>query len=75
MSGSEADAFYAIAAGNGGIDLDKPNLTATEKATSGGVARLQASHRNLASVGAATLENRTIVDGRINGISSDLENF
>ena len=66
LSGSEADAFYAIAAGNGGIDLDKLNLTATEAATSGGVARLQASHRNVASVGAATLENRTIVDGRIN---------
>ena len=71
LSGSEADAFYAIAAGNGGIDLDKPNLTATESWTSGGVARLQGLHRNVASVGAATLENRTIVDGRINVTSID----
>jgi serine protease len=66
LSGSETDAFYAIAAGNGGIDLDKPNLTATERETSGGVARLQASHGNVASVGAATLENRTLLNGQIN---------
>lgn len=66
LSGSETDAFYAIAAGNGGIDLDKPNLTATERERSGGVARLQASHGNVASVGAATLENRTLLNGQIN---------
>ncbi len=66
LSGSETDTFYAIAAGNGGIDLDKPNLTATERETSGGVARLQASHSNIASVGAATLENMTLLNGQIN---------
>ena len=75
LSGSEVDAFYAIAAGNGGIDLDKPNLTATEKTTSGGVARLQGSHRNVASVGAATLGNRTVVDGRINVTSVDRASY
>ena len=75
LSGSELDAFYAIAAGNGGIDLDKPNLTTTESWTSGGVARLQGSHRNVASVGAATLGNRTIMDGRINVTSVDRADY
>ena len=66
LSDSATDAFYAIAAGNGGIDLDKPNLTPTEQRTSGGVARLQESYGNVASVGAATLEDMTLLNGRIN---------
>ncbi len=66
LSDSATDAFYSIAAGNGGIDLDKPNLTPTEQRTSGGVARLQESYGNVASVGAATLEDMTLLDGRIN---------
>ena len=66
LSDSATDAFYAIAAGNGGINLDKPDLTATEQWTSGGMARLQETYGNVASVGAATLEDMTILDGRIN---------
>ena len=75
LSGSETDAFYAIAAGNGGIDLDKPNLTATERETSGGVARLQASHNNLASVGAATLGNISLFNGQINVTSVERASY
>ena len=66
LSDSATDAFYAIAAGNGGIDLDKPNLTPTEQQTSGGVARLQTTYGNVASVGAATFEDVTILNGCIN---------
>lgn len=66
LSDSATDAFYAIAAGNGGIDLDKPNLTPTEQQTSGGVARLQTTYGNVASVGAATFEDMTRLNGRIN---------
>jgi len=66
LSDSATDAFYAIAAGNGGINLDKPDLTATEQWTSGGMARLQETYGNVASVGAATLEDMILLDGRIN---------
>lgn len=63
LAGSEGDAFYAIAAGNGGIDLDQSTLTEYESDRSGGVARLQGKYGNVASVGAATRSEISIVDG------------
>ncbi len=66
LSGSEGDAFYAIAAGNGGIDLDRPALTDSERYVSGGVARLQGKYGNVASVGAATRSDFSVVDGLAN---------
>jgi serine protease len=63
LSGSEGDAFYAIAAGNGGIDLDRPSLTDRERETSGGVARLQGMHGNVASVGAVNRSDVKTVEG------------
>jgi serine protease len=66
LSNSEGDAFYAIAAGNGGIDLDRLTLTERESETSGGVARLQGTHGNVASVGAVNRSDVKTVDGLVN---------
>ncbi len=66
LSSSESDAFYAIAAGNGGINLDKPALTEVESETSGGVARLQGTYGNVASVGAVQRSEVQTVDGLVN---------
>ncbi len=66
FSGSERDAFYAIAAGNGGMNLDKLSLTESERDTSGGVARLQGTHGNVASVGAVTRSDVKTIDGLVN---------
>lgn len=66
LSESESDAFYAIAAGNGGIDIDQPSLTESEREISGGVARLQGIHGNVASVGAVQQLDVKTVDGLVN---------
>ena len=51
-------AVFAIAAGNGNIDIDETSLAnpSVRDGTSGGVARLQTDHSNVIAVGA--LENR-----------------
>jgi hypothetical protein len=56
-------ALFAIAAGNGGIDIDD---TTTNPTLSGGVARLQTNHSNVMAVGA--LENWSQVT--INGLTN-----
>lgn len=71
LTGSEGDAFYAIAAGNGGVDLDQSFSTTTQQITSGGVARLQGTHGNLASVGAAVQSDFKWVDGLMNATKID----
>lgn len=66
FSNSESDAFYAIAAGNGGVDLDQLPSTTSQRDTSGGVARLQGNHGNVASVGAVMRSEEQMVDGLVN---------
>ncbi len=77
---SEDIAFYAIAAGNGNVDIDLTDASnnAVKIGTSGGVARLQATHQNLASVGAATPSSLRSVNGLMNAQSvnrADYSNY
>ena len=62
-------AFYAIAAGNGNVDLEENDVlnSAVSIGTSGGVARLQGRYKNLASVGALTSYDTS---DRVNGLSN-----
>ena len=64
---SQDIAFYAIAAGNGNVDLDvtDPDNRAVSIGTSGGVGRLQGRYKNLASVGALTSYDTS---GWVNGL-------
>ena len=67
-------AFYAIAAGNGNVDIavsDRSNSAVTI-GTSGGVARLQGRYKNLASVGALTsYDTSKWVNGLSNAVGVD----
>ncbi|MBW4639295.1 MAG: S8 family serine peptidase [Gloeocapsa sp. UFS-A4-WI-NPMV-4B04] len=58
-------AMFAVAAGNGGIDIDD---TTTNPTLSGGVARLQTTHSNVMSVGALERTGST-VNGLANATS------
>jgi serine protease len=64
-------AFYAIASGNGNVDLDITDKfnNAVQVGTSGGVARLQGRYQNVASVGAASPTELRSVNGLINASS------
>ena len=67
-------AFYAIAAGNGNVDLDvnDPANHSVSIGTSGGVGRLQGQHKNLASVGALTsYDTSGLVNGLRNAVTVD----
>ena len=66
---SQDIAFYAIAAGNGNVDLEENDVfnSAVSIGTSGGVARLQGRYKNLASVGALTSYDTS---DRVNGLSN-----
>jgi serine protease len=59
-------ALFAIAAGNGGIDIDD---TTSNQSLSGGVARLQTTHDNVISVGALQYAGTTTVNGLTNAVS------
>ena len=67
-------AFYAVAAGNGNVDItvsDRSNSAVTI-GTSGGVARLQGRYKNLASVGALTsYDTSKWVNGLSNAVGVD----
>lgn len=51
IAGSENEAVFAIAAGNGGIPVEQVPMPG-QSSNSGGVSRLQSSHPNVMSVGA-----------------------
>jgi serine protease len=72
---SEADAFYAIAAGNGNVNIDQTFLTSSEQETSGGVARLQGIHKNLASVGAAVRSEIKVMNGMDNATTVERASY
>jgi serine protease len=61
-------AFYAIASGNGNVDIDVTDASnnAVQIGTSGGVARLQGRYQNVASVGAASPNDLRSVNGLSN---------
>lgn len=59
-------ALFAIAAGNGGVDIDD---TTSDQVYSGGVARLQTTHDNVMSVGALQYSGTTTVNGLTNATS------
>jgi hypothetical protein len=64
------NALFAIAAGNGGIDMnvttDDPQTSLVEPAYSAGVARLASNHGNIMSVGAAQNLGSVNVNGLAN---------
>ncbi len=64
-------AFYAIASGNGNVDIDVTDgaNNSVQIGTSGGVARLQGRYRNVASVGAASPTELRSVNGLMNARS------
>ena len=71
---SQDMAFYAIAAGNGNVDLEvsDPSNSAVSIGTSGGVARLQGRYKNLASVGALiSYDTSNVVNGLSNAVGFD----
>ena len=71
---SQDMAFYAIAAGNGNVDLEvsDPSNSAVSIGTSGGVARLQGRYQNLASVGALiSYDTSNVVNGLSNAVGVD----
>ncbi|MBD1923771.1 S8 family serine peptidase [Microcoleus sp. FACHB-831] len=59
-------ALFAIAAGNGGVDIDN---TTSDPVLSGGVARLQTTHSNVMSVGALERGGASTVNGLSNATS------
>ena len=61
-------AFFAIAAGNGNVDVSD---TTTSPGLSAGVARLQGSHGNVMAVGALVATGMNSVDGLTNATSVD----
>ncbi len=71
-------AFYAIAAGNGNVDLEvnDSSNSAVSIGTSGGVARLQSRYKNLASVGALTsYDTSKFVNGLSNATGVDRASY
>ena len=69
-------AMFAVAAGNGGIDIDitDPSNSAVRRGVSGGVARLQTTHDNVMSVGALEYTG-TEVDGLTNASSVNIASY
>ena len=63
LSENEDLAVFAVAAGNAGVDIDATTGVNTLK--SGGVARLQTSHKNVMAIGALQRDGTT-VDGMAN---------
>ncbi|MEH2119192.1 S8 family serine peptidase [Nostoc sp.] len=59
-------AIFAIAAGNGGIDIDNSSIL---QRYSGGVARLQTTYSNVMSVGALERSGQSTVNGLANATS------
>jgi serine protease len=61
-------AFYAIASGNGNVDIDVTDFEndSVQVGTSGGVARLQGRYQNVASVGAVSPTDLQSVNGLSN---------
>ncbi|MEH1850065.1 MAG: S8 family serine peptidase [Nostoc sp.] len=64
-------AIFAIAAGNGGIDIDNSNMDDynVKQGYSGGVARLQTTYSNVMSVGALQRSGQSTVNGLANATS------
>lgn len=66
LSASEATALYAVAAGNGDVEVDAVPGPGEDRKESGGVARLQASHENVMAVGAMKNHEHEVVQGMTN---------
>ncbi|MEA5472028.1 S8 family serine peptidase [Spirulina sp. 06S082] len=64
-------AIFAVAAGNGGQDIDIPDDTRF----SGGVARLQTNHENVMAIGALGKTGTTTIDGLTNATSVDRASY
>jgi hypothetical protein len=66
-------ALFAVAAGNGNIDVDTtdPTNASVRAGLSGGVARLQTTYNNVMAVGALEHPGRTTVYGQDNATSVD----
>ncbi|MBP0020463.1 MAG: S8 family serine peptidase [Cyanobacteria bacterium SBLK] len=64
-------AIFAVAAGNGGEDIDNP----VNRQKSGGVARLQTTHENVMAIGALQKRGTTIIDGLTNAIGVDRASY
>ncbi|MEH2241399.1 S8 family serine peptidase [Nostoc sp.] len=64
-------AIFAIAAGNGEIDIDNSSVdnSSVKKGFSGGVARLQTTYSNVMSVGALQRSGQSTVNGLANATS------
>ncbi len=65
-------AFFAVAAGNGNLNMSD---TTTNPGLSGGVARLQGTHRNVMAVGALTYTGLETVNGLTNATSVDRASY
>jgi serine protease len=72
ISNNSDIAFFAIAAGNGNVDMSD---TTTSPRYSGGVARLQNNHRNVMAVGALTYTGLESVNGLYNATSVDRASY
>jgi hypothetical protein len=70
-------AMFAVAAGNGGIDIDitDPSNSAVQGGFSGGVARLQTTYDNVMSVGALQYTGTQEVDGLTNASSVNIASY
>jgi serine protease len=65
-------AFFAIAAGNGNVNVSD---TITSPGYSAGVARLQGTHRNVMAVGALTYTGMETINGLANATSVDRASY
>ncbi|MBW3598690.1 MAG: S8 family serine peptidase, partial [Planctomycetes bacterium] len=65
FSANENRAVFAVAAGNGGVEVDDIPGPNQNRAKSGGVARLQTTHENVMAIGALQ-HDAEIVDGVAN---------
>jgi serine protease len=72
MSDNADIAFFAIAAGNGNVNVSD---TTTSPGYSAGVARLQGTHRNVMAVGALTYTGMETVNGLANATSVDRASY
>lgn len=64
-------AIFAVAAGNGGENIDNPENTQL----SGGIARLQTTHDNVMAIGALQKRGTTTIDGLTNAVGVDRASY
>ncbi|MEM9543200.1 MAG: S8 family serine peptidase [Cyanobacteria bacterium P01_E01_bin.42] len=64
-------AIFAVAAGNGGEDIDNP----IDTQVSGGIAGLQTTHENVMAIGALQKRETTTIAGLTNAVGVDRANY